>query len=76
MECQLSSNKDLSTMLQNVRDQLSERSTAQERLGNKCDQLQKQVDGATEEMEATKSVSDEISIFVFFPYLYWSLFIL
>ena len=61
LEMQLVSNNDLNSNIQTLKDQLSEKLATSDQLGSKCDQLQKLLDDATEEMEALKSVSEQIS---------------
>ena len=60
LETQLVSNNDLNSGIQALKDQLSEKLATSAQLGSKCDQLQKLVDDTTEEMEALKSVSEQI----------------
>ena len=60
LETQLVSNNDLNSGIQALKDQLSEKLATSDQLGSKCDQLQKLVDDTTEEMEALKSVSEQI----------------
>ena len=59
LETQLTSNNDLNSAIQTLKDQLSEKLAASDQLGSKCDQLQKLLDDATEEIEALKSVSEQ-----------------
>ena len=60
LETQLVSNNDLNSSIQALKDQLSEKLATSDQLGNKCDQLQKLLDDTNEEMEALKSVSEQI----------------
>ena len=60
LETQLLSNNDLNSSIQNMKDQLSEKLATSDQLGSRCDHLQKLLDDATEEIEALKSVSEQI----------------
>ena len=60
LETQLVSNNDLNSSIQTLKDQLSEKLATSDQLGSKCDQLQKLLDDTTEEIEALKSVSEQI----------------
>ena len=67
LETQLASNNDLNSSIQTLKDQLTEKLAANDQLGSKCDQLQKLLDDATEEMETLKSVSEQMlqSLYLF-----------
>ena len=60
LETQLVSNNDLNSSIQTLKEQLSEKLATSDQLGNKCDQLQKLLDDTIEEIEALKSVSEQI----------------
>ena len=60
LDTQLVSNNDLNSSIQALKDQLSEKLATSDQLGSKCDQLQKLLDDTTEEMEALKSVREQI----------------